>query len=96
MPAFWIGIAMIAFDMLGHGFATLARLTDRGDLWNKYAPLIWPVLSDGKTYDIYWTVWFATAIVLIVAGHFSVGDRSPRVQPELRIELKAATEWRTR
>lgn len=89
MPAFWIGIAMVAFDGLGHAVAALARIADRGDLWNKYSPLIWPVLMDDKVRDIYWATWFATAIILIVVGHFSVGDRSPRIAPIHYIDLQA-------
>lgn len=69
---------MIAYDMLGHATAAVAQIAGRGDLWNKYSPLIWPVLMDDKIKDIYWALWFLTALSLIIVGHFIVGDRSPR------------------
>lgn len=79
MPAFWIGIAMVSYDMLGHAVAAICGALGRGDLWNKYSPLIWPVLIDDKIKDLYWALWFLTAFTLIVAGHFIVGDTSPRI-----------------
>jgi hypothetical protein len=67
---FWIGIAMIGYDMLGHATALTARLTGaRGAfLWNTYAGYVWPRWADSVTYDAYWTLFFGTAILLILRG----------------------------
>ena len=68
--AFWGGLAMIGYDMLGHACALLARLTGTPGalLWNAYAGYIWPSLADSVAYDAYWTTFFATAIALILWG----------------------------
>lgn len=67
---FWIGIAMISWDMLGHACCLLARLTGYAGatLWNNYSKLIWPSISNSIRYDSFWTLWFSVALILIVQG----------------------------
>jgi len=67
---FWCGIALIAYDMLGHGVCLLARLSGAGaaHLWNTYAGYIWPSLSNSVAYDAYWTGFFSLAITLLIMG----------------------------
>jgi hypothetical protein len=71
MPAFWIGIAMIAYDLLGHFTCLLARLTNNAWIWNSYSRRIFPSLPTEVWYDGYWSCWFSIAIALIVIGHFA-------------------------
>jgi hypothetical protein len=67
---FWIGIAMIGYDMLGHMTCLLARLTGRSgaELWNTYSTYIWPSLANSVAYDAYWGGFFAIAITLLMLG----------------------------
>jgi hypothetical protein len=68
--AFWLGITMIAYDLLGHACCLLARLTGPTGalLWNTYSRYVWPSLAQSVAYDAYWTTFFALAIVLLVLG----------------------------
>ena len=67
---FWVGIGMMAYDRLGHAAACVARLTGNAGawLWNTYAASIWPSISKSTAYDAFWTLWFATAIVVLIGG----------------------------
>jgi hypothetical protein len=67
------GLAMVAWDGLGHGCGLLARLTGPTGawLWNTYSRLIWPSIINSIVYDLFWFSWFSTAIGLIAWGHFS-------------------------
>jgi hypothetical protein len=67
---FWLGIAMVAYDMLGHATALAARLTGgRGaSLWNTYSGYIWPSLANSIAYDAYWTLFFGAALLFILRG----------------------------
>ncbi len=78
MPAFWIGLAMIAYDASGHAMCLMARLSgQRGvDLWNSYSRYVWPAVN-GVWYDAYWAAWFAVAIALILIGHFAPAKWRP-------------------
>ena|ERR1700738_1211353 len=73
MPAFWFGIAMIAYDAAGHLACFIARNTGAtgAGLWNTYSRFIWPSLVDSKWFDAYWASWFTIAIILIILGHLS-------------------------
>jgi hypothetical protein len=73
MPAFWIGIAMVAYDGLGHATCAVARLFgQRGaGLWNAYSRFIWPSIPNGLAWDIYWAAWHLIAIALIIVGYFT-------------------------
>ena len=78
MPAFWIGLAMIAYDASGHAICLVARLSgQRGvDLWNAYSRYVWPAVF-GPWYDAYWAAWFVIAISLILLGHFTPRETPP-------------------
>lgn len=67
---FWVGIALIAYDMLGHACCLLARLTGQAGagLWNTYAGYVWPSLSNSVAYDAYWTTFFAVALGCLLWG----------------------------
>ena len=67
---FWIGIAMIAWDFMGHFCCLLARTTGNGGatLWNNYSKFIWPSMENSIEYEMFWSVWFAVALLFIIVG----------------------------
>jgi hypothetical protein len=67
---FWIGIAMITYDFLGHFVVALARMNGGfvARLWNSYSKTVWPSISDNLTYDLFWSAWFAAALLCLIAG----------------------------
>ena len=67
---FWIGIAMIGYDFLGHFLCAIARLNGElgAWLWNKYSRFIWVKIPDNLTYDLYWSVFFALAMFFLIVG----------------------------
>jgi hypothetical protein len=67
---FWIGIALIGYDMLGHLTCLVARLTGSTGavIWNTYSPYIWPSLANSVAYDAFWTGFFALALVCLLLG----------------------------
>jgi len=65
---FWIGIAMIIYDLLGHFLCLLARLCNGARLWNNYSQYIFPSIHNSIAYDLFWTLWFVVALCLIIIG----------------------------
>ena len=66
---FWVGISMIAYDMLGHMLCATARKNSiMNGLWNQYSRFIWPSWFDNFQYDLFWSTWFMLSIILIIVG----------------------------
>ncbi len=70
---FWVGIVLISYDLAGHLFCLIARLTGKNGstLWNEYSTYVWPSISDSVQYDLYWTIFFSLAITMLVIGYVS-------------------------
>jgi len=67
---FWVGIAMVSYDMLGHATSLAARLsgTTGAQLWHTSSTSIWPSLANSVAYDAYGTGFFAIALTLTILG----------------------------
>lgn len=64
---FWIGLAMVAWDMLGHAALVLTNgVVKRGTPW-PFATMDW-FANDKGVYNAFWAVWFAVALMLILLG----------------------------
>ncbi len=64
---FWLGVAMIAYDGIGHLLRILARIAALpSHLWNAYSKCIFPSFVSELQYDIFWSSYFGVAIFLLV------------------------------
>ena len=72
---FWLGIALVSYDMLGHLTSLVARLTGTPGavLWNTSAGSLWPSLANSGASEAYWRGFFALAILCLILGRSHEG-----------------------
>jgi hypothetical protein len=78
MPAFWIGVGMVAYDGIGHALCFAARMSGQtgANLWNDYSRYIWPMLP-APWFDLYWAAWYCAAVSLLLLGYLTPHVNTP-------------------